>query len=194
MTTGSEAWSIIANIASTTGITTAACSGVVAGYQAYNSAFNSLAESERKLKKVESRLRGLSEERRKEIERATQSESSDCISLQSLEAQLEALMDTHCRLSNRFDAVSFSERHNPFSEFRKYVSKFESDARVLLNDTLTTTVPHINDMGFNPKIPKRTIAIERPSISSVESSEVYFTTALSSDANVMSMSRIGTIV
>lgn len=175
MTHGSsEAWSVIANVASATGITTVAYSGVVAGYRAYNSASNSIAEAEKKLLRVDKRLKGLSVERRKEIEKATQSktqsasqsgelggESPGCTSLQGLEAQLRRcvllsdargrlsfefkltmgisrLMDMHCRLIKRHEEASFPERHNPYSEFRKYVSTFEDEAKELLHDTLAS--------------------------------------------------------
>jgi hypothetical protein len=88
-----DAWQAIGNIASTTGITVVAYSGVkgvVAGYQAYTSApHTSLTESERKLKRVRSRLHGLSPQRREEIESATLNESPNCTSLRGLEVTLE---------------------------------------------------------------------------------------------------------
>ena len=87
-----DAWTAFGNIATTTGITAFAYTGVkgaVAGYQAYNSASNSLTESEKKLKRVRLRLNELSPQRREEIEKATQSNSSTCTSLAGLEAQLE---------------------------------------------------------------------------------------------------------
>lgn len=52
-------------------------------------------------------------------------------------------MDTHCRLSKRYDEASLRERHNPYSEFRQNVSKLVSDARGLLNDTLVKCLVHL---------------------------------------------------
>jgi hypothetical protein len=75
-------------------------------------------------------------------------------------------------------------RHIPCTDFRKYVRKLDSDTRVLFDDTLvkfliyassfdlnlimsivlqTTTVPHLDDMGFDPQNP--TLAVVRPSTS-----------------------------
>lgn len=88
-----DAWQMLGNIASTTGLTAFAYSGVkgaVAGYQAYISPSGSLLESERKLKRVRSRLHGLSPERRKEIDSAPRIESSEYTSLVGLEVRLES--------------------------------------------------------------------------------------------------------
>ena len=85
---------MIGNIASTAGLTAFGYSGVkgvVAGYYAFVSPSGSLMESEAKLKRVQSRLKELSPERRKEIERASQSESSTgCTTLNDLEKRLES--------------------------------------------------------------------------------------------------------
>ena len=92
-----DTWQAIGNIASTTGITAVAYSGVkgvVASYQTYASPSTSLKESERKLKRVRSQLNGLTSQRREEIETATRSsssqDSSDCMTLGGLEIQLQA--------------------------------------------------------------------------------------------------------
>ena len=66
-------------------------------------------------------------------------------------------------------------RHIPYSEFRGHVRKLVHDARGLLNETLvnffiysssfdlnlimsivlqTTTVPYLDDMGFDPRNPR----------------------------------------
>lgn len=87
-----DAWQTIGNVASSTGIAAVAYSGVkgiVASYQTYVSPTGSLEESERKLKRVRSRLQGLSPKRRENIETATRSNSSNCTSLEGLEIQLE---------------------------------------------------------------------------------------------------------
>lgn len=85
-------WEVLGNIATTTGITAVAytsINGAVAGYQACNSASNSLTESERKLERVRSRLKGLSPQRRDEIEATQGNASAGCKSLKDLEEQLE---------------------------------------------------------------------------------------------------------
>jgi len=182
-------WGVFGNIATATGFTAVAYTsvqGAVAGYQACNSASNSLTESERKLERVRSRLKGLSPQRRDEIE-ATQGNASGCKSLKDLEEQLEELLDVYFRLFKGYEEATFPMRHYPYSEFRQHVSKLERDAMGLLNDTLTTTVPHLDDMGFDPKKPRREVA--RPS--SLESSTP---SAPYPDADAISMSRIVTIV
>lgn len=199
-----ETWQIIGNVATTTGLTACAYSGVkgvIAGYQRYAPS-TSLAESEKRLIRVESRINGLSPERRMEIEIATRNGSPDCTSLEGLEVQLQmyvllidaislsnlnlqwesSLMDTCCRLNKRYDKAKLVECHNPYSDFRILVSKLESDARDLLNDTLvklliyliflsyliippvlqTTTVPHIDDIKFDPRNPRWAMARPRP--------------------------------
>jgi hypothetical protein len=87
-----QAFKAIGNIASTAGLTTfAMCTakGIIAGYQTYASPYASLTESKRKLKRVRSQLQGLSPQRREQINIAMQSNSSDCMSLEDLEDQLE---------------------------------------------------------------------------------------------------------
>lgn len=86
------AWQTVGRIASTVGVTATAYSGVqvvAKGYQTYISPDTALMESEKKLKRVRSRLRGLSQRRRDEIEAATQSYDSGCKSLENLEEQLD---------------------------------------------------------------------------------------------------------
>jgi len=138
----------IASTAGLTGFALGGAKGVIAGYNAFISPNTALAESERKLKRVRSQLNGLSPQRRKEIEIATQSRSSSCTNLTGLENQLQDLMDMHCRLSKRCDESTFVERNIPFSEFRGLVSRLEVLARRLLNDTLKTTVPCVDDITY----------------------------------------------
>jgi len=185
-----DAWQTVGRIASTAGVTATAYSGVqvvVKSYQAYISPDTFLMESERRLKRVRSRLDGLSKRRREEIEAATQSYDSGCKPLESLEEQLDDLMDTYCRLSKRSDEAWFPERHNPFSEFRQQVSGLVQDARALLNDTMKTTVPFVDDIGFDPK--KLRWGTARPSKSeSLDSSST--TSAPYPDAGAIRMSRV----
>jgi hypothetical protein len=87
-------WTTVGEFASTTAITTVSFStlkGVVASYQAFGSNATSLAESKNKLKRVKSRLDGLSPQQRKQIdsENATLSESSDYTVLEGLQLQLD---------------------------------------------------------------------------------------------------------
>lgn len=106
-----EAWQTIGNVASTTGLSAIAYSGVkgvVAGYQAYASPDTSLIESGRKLKRVKSRLQGLSPQRREEIEIATRSQDTGCKTLENLEDQLD-----ECVLL--IDAVSLSNSNSRWS-------------------------------------------------------------------------------
>ena len=86
------AWQTVGNIASTASVTTIAiggAKGILAGYHTYASPHTCLTETEKVLKRVKSRLQGLSPKRRKEIEIATRSESSNCSSLKILEDELE---------------------------------------------------------------------------------------------------------
>lgn len=155
-----ENWQTIGNVASAVGLTSFALTGakgVLQGYQTFASPYTSLVESERKLERVRSRLLGLSPQRREEIEASIQSNASGCKSLHDLEEQLEEcvlllndavsfdskfavrisrLLDMYYRLFKGYEEVTFSTRHNPFSEFRKHVAKLERDAMGLLNDTL----------------------------------------------------------
>lgn len=88
----SEPWQMVGTIASTASVTTIAiggAKGIVAGYRTYASPYTSLAVAEKKLKRVRSRLQGLSPKRREEIEIATQSESPNFSSLENLEGKLE---------------------------------------------------------------------------------------------------------
>jgi hypothetical protein len=82
----------VGTIASTAGVTTFAiggAKGIIAGYQTYASPHTCLAESERRLERVRSRLQGLSPKRREEIEIAARSESFNGSSLEYLEGDLE---------------------------------------------------------------------------------------------------------
>jgi len=156
-----DSWQAINNLANMAGLAGFAISGAksaVAGYQAYASPYTSLTESERKLERVKSRLQGLSRERREEIEIAIRSRASNCKSLKDLEKQLQELMDMYDVLSKGYGEVTFADRHLPYSEFRKDVWILQTDAMVLLNDTLTTTVPYLMDKGSSPENP-----MERPS-------------------------------
>jgi hypothetical protein len=86
----SESWQAFGNIVNTAGLTGFAVTGatsVLAGYQAYASPFASLAESEKKLKSVRSRLQELSPQRREEID--SQCRASNCKSLRDLEGELD---------------------------------------------------------------------------------------------------------
>ena len=80
-----DAWQAIGNLASVAGLTSLA----VNGYQAYGSAYTTLMETERILEKVKSRLDGLSDQRRYEIEIAARGNPS-CKTLKDLEVQLQA--------------------------------------------------------------------------------------------------------
>jgi len=156
---------MVGTIASTAGVTTFAiggAKGILAGYQTYASPYTSLTEAGRKLKRVRSRLQGLSPKRREEIEIATQSESPDDSSLKALEGKLEDLTDMHCRLSKRIEETTFKERHFPYSEFRYHLSRFEEHAKGLLNDTLKTTVPDVDDLMFSPENSRRATSTFNP--------------------------------
>ena len=88
----SGAWEMVGNIVNTAGVATLAISGtsgILAGYRTYASPHTSLSEAGRRLKRVKSRLQGLSPKRRKEIEIASRSESSNCLGLDYLEEELE---------------------------------------------------------------------------------------------------------
>lgn len=203
----SEGWQTFGNIVNTAGITGLALTSakfVTERYQAYASPCTSLAESERKLERVRSRLKGLSPQRREEIE--SQCRVSNCKSLKDLEEDLDlcvllimpspfqiqihdrvsSLMDTYYRLSKGCDKMTFMERHIPYSEFREHVRKLDDDTSVLFNDTLvklltyaspfdsnlimsivlqTTTVPHLDDMGFHLRTENPRLAVERLSTS-----------------------------
>jgi len=188
-----DGWQTVGRIASTTGVTAAAYSGVhvvVAGYHAYISPNTSLMESERKLRRVKSRLQGLSPRRRGEIEAATRSYDSGCKSLENLEELLDDLTDMYCRLCKRSEEATFTERHNPYSEFREQVSGLVQDAKALFNDTMNTTVPFMDDIGFDPKSLRRGMA--RPSRpESLDTSSTK--SAPPPDADAIPMSRIVTI-
>ena len=85
----SEGWQTFGNIVNTAGITGLAFTGakaVMEGYRDYASPYTSLAESERKLERVRSRLKELSPQRREEIE--SQCRVSNCRSLEDLERDL----------------------------------------------------------------------------------------------------------
>jgi len=149
-----DTWLAIGNLANMAGLTSFAITGAkgaVAGYQAYGSSYTSLTESERTLERVRSRLQGLSQQRRDEIEIATRSKGSNCKGLKDLEEQLQDVMDMHCILSKGYGEATFAERHLPYSKFRKNVSDLQKAASELLNDTLTTTVPYLM---FSPEDPR----------------------------------------
>jgi hypothetical protein len=86
----SESWQNFGNIVNTAGLAGFAITGatsVLAGYQAYASPLSSLAESEKKLKSVRSRLQELSPQRREEID--SRCRASNCKSLKDLEGELD---------------------------------------------------------------------------------------------------------
>lgn len=157
---------MVGTIASTAGVTTVAIGGaktILAGYRTYASPYTSLTEAKKKLETVRSQLQRLSPKRREEIEIATRGESFNGSSLESLEEELENLTDMHCRLSKRIRESTFTERHFPYSEFRGKLSRFEDLAMELLNDTMKTTVPCVDDLEFKPESLRR--ATSRPSSS-----------------------------
>jgi len=177
----SEPWKTVGTIASTAGVTTFAIGGaksIAAVYRNFASPYTTLTESGRKLKRVRSRLQGLSPKRREEIDIAARSDSFNDSSLEILEGKLEILMDMHCRLSKRIEETTFTELRFPYSEFRDNLSTFENLARDLLNDTWKTTVPCIDDMKFKPENWKRTM--ERPSSS--ESTSAFMPEAISTES------------
>jgi hypothetical protein len=103
-----DTWQTIGNVASTTGLTAFAYSGVkgvVAGYQTYASPDTALKESGRKLKRVKSRLQGLSPQRREEIEIATRSSDTNCKTLGNLEDALDECVQL-------IDAISLSNSNS----------------------------------------------------------------------------------
>jgi len=182
-----DSWQAINNFANMAGLTSFAITGAkgaVAGYQAYASPYTSLTESERKLERVRSRLQGLSEQRRDEIEIAIRSKASNCKSLKDLEGQLQDLMDMHCILSKGYGEATFAERHLPYSKFRKNVSDLQKVASELLNDTLTTTVPYLMDKGFSPEDPRWPSSPESPDAVSTPSTPLP-----DADASTISGSR-----
>ncbi|KAH9998580.1 hypothetical protein BJV77DRAFT_1147793 [Russula vinacea] len=183
-----DAWPTIRHFASAASLTTFAVGGaktVLAGYQTFASPCTSLTESEKKLKRVRSQLQRLSPKRREEIEIAIRSNATDCKSLKDLEEQLDGLLDMFCRLSMRYEESTFAERHFPYSQFRNRVSKLEHLAKALLNDTLTTIVPYIDDIGFDPK--KSMWEMAGPSSPELEA--FLIPSALSPNADVIPMSR-----
>lgn len=87
-----DTWQAISNIANVAGLTSfviTGASGVVKGYQTYASSYTSLAESERVLERIRSRLQGLSQQRRDEIEIVIRSKATNCKSLNDIEIQLQ---------------------------------------------------------------------------------------------------------
>jgi len=161
----SEPWQIVGVIASTAGVTSigiGAAKGIQASYQTYASPYTSLTDGERRLEMVRSELQRLSPKRREEIEIATR-RGDNVSSLEALERQLEDLTDMHRRLSKGIDKTTFTERHSPFSEFRHHLSRFEEHVKALLNDTLKTTVPCVDELAFKPENSRR--PMERPSSS-----------------------------
>src|SRR5260370_6976785 len=101
-----------------------------------------------------------------------------------IHGRVSSLMDTYYRLRKGCDEMTLVGRHIPCTDFRKYVRKLDSDTRVLFDDTLvkfliyassfdsslimsivlqTTTVPHLDDIGFHPQT--LTLAVARPSTS-----------------------------
>ena len=154
-----DGWQAINNFANMAALTSTAISGVkvvVAGYQTYASPYTFLMQSGRKLKRVKSRLNGLSPERREEVEIATRTRATHCKSLKDLEGQLQGcvlliyahsfefifmagfirLEDTYDILTQGYGDMTYAERHLPYTEFRKSVSLLLTDACGLLNDTL----------------------------------------------------------
>jgi hypothetical protein len=86
----SESWQALGNFVNSAGALGFAVTGatsILAGYQAYASPYALLAESERELERVRSRLQGLSPQRREEID--AQCRISNCKSLKDLEEDLD---------------------------------------------------------------------------------------------------------
>jgi len=143
------------SIGSVTGLTSG-IQGIVQNYQAYISEPTaSLVESERrlerKLKMVESRLQGLSPQRRAEIEIANRNNYVGAKSVEDLEDFIPFLMEAYYGL---FEAKAKSMM--PFSEARRHVHwqrdvrKLESDVTRLFNDTVRMTGPMTE---FDPENP-----------------------------------------
>lgn len=116
--------------------------------------------------------------------------------------RVSSLTDAYYRLSRGCDTMSLVERHMPCSEFRKYVRKLDRDTEGLFNDTMvkfliytssfdlnlivsiilqTSTVPHLDDMGFDLQNP--ILAMDRSS-SSESSSAFSHHPASSTDSDV----------
>jgi len=137
----------------------------VTTYKSYGSPYTSLTKSEKKLERVRAKLkevRELSPEQRAEIETAIRSQDVGFTSLEDLEEQLKDLSNMFSRLSKRYEDATLAERHfpSPYSQIRSRVSTLEILAKALLNDTLKTTVPSLDDIDFDPNTLR-----ERPSSS-----------------------------
>jgi len=157
---------IVGNVATVAGLYLFTATGAKAinnTYQATASPYTSLTESEKKLKRVESRLQGLSVKQREEIEATQHTTSNDesFKSIEDLEQALEGLFNVHCRLSNWYEDANVWDRHRPFTQFRRRVAEFERNAKGLLHDTLKTTVPCIDDINFGTSDDSRR-AMARP--------------------------------
>ena len=85
-------WQTFGSVASTAGITTVAVGttkSALAAYQTYISPYTALTETERRLERVRSRLKGLTQKQREEIEIATQREPFSGTTLETLEEKLQ---------------------------------------------------------------------------------------------------------
>ena len=152
-----ESWQILGNIVNTAGVTGFAITGattVLAGYQTYVSPYASLAESERKLDKVQSRLQELTPQQREEIDARSRASGSkgltvlekelikyvllnDAVSFQiQTHGWVSSLRYKFYRLSMGCDEMSFMERHIPFSQLRERVRQLVNHSRALFKDTL----------------------------------------------------------
>ena len=152
-----ESWQILGNIANTAGLAGFAITGatsVLAGYQTQVSPYASLAESEKKLEKVQSRLWELTPQQREEIDARSITSKSRC--LKDLEEDLisyvllndavfyqfqihgwvSSLKSSYYRLIKGCDEISFMERHIPCSQFRRLVRQLVAESRNLFTDTL----------------------------------------------------------
>ena len=99
----------IVNSAGLAGFAITGAKAVLAGYQAYASPYSWLAESERKMERVRSRLQGLTPQQRDEID--AKCRASNCKSLKNLEEDLSV-----CVLLN--DTVPCSNLNsNPWPVF-----------------------------------------------------------------------------
>jgi len=148
---------VIGNVSDIAGVATVVYGGaqsVAAGYKAFYSPYTSLQESEKKLDKIRRRLEGLSEARRNEIEIeiAARSQSLNGEApkgIDTLELDLEILSDALCRLTKHYQEAGYMERHLPHSMLRAHVGRLNTKVKTLLDDTMTTTVPFVDDIGLN---------------------------------------------
>jgi len=116
-------------------------------YQALFPAYHTLQQCYEKLQEAKALLDGLSEDRRRKIQIASQRRA--CLSLEDLEMELDRLILDYRGLCRFYDQSSSFQRYFPGNRLRADVATFKDQVQRFYSDTWKTTAPGDRSIHWN---------------------------------------------